>query len=72
MLRTIVTILEIIEYIGSRRPTDQESELQKAVKATIPHIILNILHNALAYFLSQNKEFLKELEDLKNLANSPQ
>ena len=61
-----------IEYIGSRRPTDQELEKQKAVKATVPHITPNILHNALASFLSQNKEFTKEFEDLKNLTNYPQ
>ena len=53
-------VKKFIEYIGSRRPTDQEMEIQKAVKATIPHIIPNLLHDALAYFLSQNKEFFKE------------
>ena len=65
-------VKKFIEYIGSRRPTDQELEIQKAVKATVPHITPNLLHNVLAYFLSQNKEFLKEFEDLKNLANYPQ
>ena len=65
-------VKKFIEYIGSRRPTDQEMEIQKAVKATIPHIIPNLLHNALAYFLSQNKEFVKEFEELKQLSNYPQ
>ena len=65
-------VKKIIEYIGSRRPTDQELKLQKAVKATVPHIIPNLLHNALAYFLPQNKEFLKEFEGLNNLTNYPQ
>ena len=48
-----------IEYIGSRRPTDQELELQKAVKATIPHIIPNLLHNAIAYFCHKVKNSSK-------------
>ena len=65
-------VKKFIEHIGSLRPTDQEMEIQKAVKATIPHIILNLLHNALAYFLSQNKEFVKEFEELKQLPNYPQ
>ena len=63
---------KFILYIGSRRPTDQEMEIQKAVKATLPHITPNLSHNALAYFLSQNKEFIKEIEELKQLPNYPQ
>ena len=65
-------VKKFIEYIGSRRPTDQEKEIQKAVKATIPHIIPNLIHNALDYLLSQNKEFVKEFEELKQLPNYPQ
>ena len=60
------------EYIGSRRPTDQEMEIQKVVKATVLHIIPNLLHHALAYFLSQNKQFIKVFEALKQLPNYPQ
>ena len=65
-------VKKFIEYIGSRRPTDQELEIQKAVKATVPQITLNLLRNALAYFLSQNNEFIKEFEELKNLPKYPQ
>ena len=65
-------VKKFIEYIGSRRPTDQEMEIQKAVKATVPHITPNLLHNALAYFLWQNKEFIKEFEELKQLPSHPQ
>ena len=65
-------VKNIIEYIESRRPTEQELEIQKAVKETAPHITPNLLHNALAYFLSQNKQFIKEFEELKNLPNYPQ
>ena len=31
-------VKKFIEYIGSRRPTDQELEIQKTLKATIAHI----------------------------------
>ena len=48
-------VKKFIEYIGCRPPTDQELEIQKAVKATVPHITPNLLQNPLAYFLSQNK-----------------
>ena len=65
-------VKKFIEYIGSRRPTDQEIEVQKAVKATVPHKIPNLLHHAPAYFLSQNKEFVKEFEELKQLPKYPQ
>ena len=65
-------VKKFIEYIESRQPTDQEMEIQKAVKATIPHIIPNLLHDALAYFLSQNKECVKEFEEIKQLPNYPQ
>ena len=57
-------VKKCIEYIGSRRPSDQKMEIQNALKATVPHIIPNLLHHALAYFLSQNKEFIKEFEAL--------
>ena len=62
-------VKKYIEYIGSRQPTDEEMEIQKALKATVPHIIPNLLHHALAYFLSENKEFIKEFEALKQLPN---
>ena len=65
-------VKKFIEYIGSRRPTDQEMKIQKAVKATITHIIPNLIHSSLAFFLSQNKEFVKKFEELKQLPNYPQ
>ena len=65
-------VKRFIEYLGSRCPTQQEQEVRKAVKATIPHMTPNFIFKALACLLGQNEDFLKEFNEFKNIKNYPQ
>ena len=56
-------VKKFIEYIGSRRPTDQEREIQKVVKATIPHIIPTSYMTHWRTFYRKTKSSSKSLKN---------